>query len=239
MIRKGLPDKGFWGKVDKTVDSECWNWLGFLDRDGYGQILCNGRREYAHRMSWILHKGEIPEDMFISHNCLNHGCVNPDHLILNRKDVPVEERFWEKVDKKGIDDCWNWIGSTNKNGYGTFIFNGKVELSHRVSWIIHNGSILDNMNVLHDCDNPSCVNCNHLFLGTHKDNMRDMFNKNRHHIDKKGEKNNSAKLTESQVIEIRNLAATTNLTRKQIAGKYNISYSTAANIIKRKRWIHI
>ena len=90
------------------------------------------------------------------------------------------ERFWNKVMKiVETDECWEWIAFKNKDGYGLFGYNGKNQKAHRVSWQLHNGPIPDGLCVLHKCDNPSCVNPNHLFLGTNADNIKDRVNKNR------------------------------------------------------------
>lgn len=100
----------------------------------------------------------------------------------------INDRFWEYVDKNGLkpahvpelDNCWVWTGGkSGKAGYGTISFRGKKCVSSRVSWILHNGEIPQGMCVLHKCDNPPCVNPNHLFLGTHLDNTRDMIKKGR------------------------------------------------------------
>lgn len=95
-----------------------------------------------------------------------------------RKPSPLtpEERFWAKVEKG--PDCWEWKAFRNK-GYGKFTYNGRMYLAHRLSWILTNGPIPDGLGVLHSCDNPPCVNPDHLFLGTQLDNMRDASNKGR------------------------------------------------------------
>lgn len=98
------------------------------------------------------------------------------HLRLDK----AESLFWEKVDKRGPEDCWEWKAAHTKRGYGCFRFNERQDLSHRVSYILAHGSIPDGLWVLHKCDNPKCVNPAHLFLGTHQDNMNDMKNKGRH-----------------------------------------------------------
>ncbi len=95
---------------------------------------------------------------------------------------PIADRFWKFVDKKSNDDCWNWTGGKMGNGYGSLRVSNKQGshvYAHRLSWELHNGPIPKGMQVLHHCDNPSCVNPNHLFIGTASDNMRDMDSKNR------------------------------------------------------------
>ncbi len=89
-------------------------------------------------------------------------------------------RFWSKVDKTST--CWNWQGALNEKGYGLFKVGGKYGVAaktHRVVWKMLVGSIPINMCVLHKCDNRRCVNPDHLYLGTHQDNMNDMKNKDR------------------------------------------------------------
>lgn len=99
-----------------------------------------------------------------------------------RKRRPIEDRFWEKVQK--TDSCWLWTGSKQgRMGYGYLHIGGKKDRkpsrAHRLSWVIHNGPIPDGLYVLHKCDVPACVNPDHLFLGDHKANMQDCASKGR------------------------------------------------------------
>jgi len=91
--------------------------------------------------------------------------------------IPVEKRVWTKVKK--TESCWEWTASKNVHGYGIIKKDGRMHLAHRVLFELTGGKIPNGMQVLHHCDNPACVNPDHLFLGTHGDNMRDMFKKGR------------------------------------------------------------
>lgn len=133
-------------------------------------------------------------------------------------------RFWEKVLVDDSDKCWEWSAATvTKWKYGAFRYNGKTGYAHRFSWELHNGKIPNGLFVLHKCDNPSCVNPEHLFLGTHSDNMIDM--------DKKGRRT-LRKLTPEIIREIR--SSDESLT--SMAGRLGVAISTVGDTRNRKRW---
>lgn len=91
--------------------------------------------------------------------------------------MTLVERFTVKVDRQ--DGCHEWKGARSGGGYGYMKVDGKVVTAHRIAWLIHKGSIPHNMEVCHSCDNPGCVNVQHLWVGTHADNMKDMAGKGR------------------------------------------------------------
>lgn len=123
-------------------------------------------------------------------------------IALSEKDI---ERFWKKVDKRGPDECWNWRAAKT-NGYGAQKIKGFHFVASRLSWIIHFGDIPEGLKALHKCDNPPCVNPEHLFLGTDNDNMVDKVKKGRATGGSQpGEKNGSVKLRVDNVFEIRRL----------------------------------
>lgn len=87
--------------------------------------------------------------------------------------MSLSDRFWSKVSRGETGECWTWTGCTNAEGYGRIFTKESVQNAHRVSWKIANGDIPRDLVVRHRCDNPSCVNPDHLELGTHADNARD------------------------------------------------------------------
>lgn len=152
------------------------------------------------------------------------------------KPRPLSVRFWEKVQK--TDTCWIWLGAIDNVGYGSIRINGQTFRSHRVSYELKYGSIPNNdLCVLHRCDNRRCVNPDHLFLGTKKDNTFDMINKGRA-IHPKGIDCSSHKLSENQVLEIRMRYANGESTRK-ITKDYPVSASTIWAIVTMKKWSHL
>jgi len=137
-------------------------------------------------------------------------------------------RFWSNVEK-GLS-CWNWTGSRSTNGYGRIHFLGKRRAAHRVSWLIHHGEF-PSMCVLHTCDNRLCVNPQHLWLGTARDNAQDMVAKGRHYYQTPGRKR---KLNPEKVREIRSLGAI--MSAMKIADLYGVSACTISGILHRRLW---
>lgn len=79
-LPKVSPEQLFLEKINKPSDSECWEWAGHLMVNGYGQLTAGARQWTAHRFSYTMHKGKIPDGLIIRHSCHNRKCVNPDHL---------------------------------------------------------------------------------------------------------------------------------------------------------------
>jgi hypothetical protein len=106
----------------------------------------------------------------------------------------TEDRFWRKVARTGPAECWLWLAGRNPKGYGRFGMHGSAVFAHRQAYALTVGAIPEGMYVCHRCDNPPCCNPEHLFLGTHADNIRDMTRKGRADRDKKrGDLNGSRK----------------------------------------------
>lgn len=135
------------------------------------------------------------------------------------------------------EGCWNFTGHRDKNGYGKLRWKGKGMLAHRVSYMIVNGYLPDDLLVCHKCDNPSCINPQHLFLGTNYDNTMDAVRKGRKFIpDSRGENHGGGKLKEADVREIRRLCASRALPQSHIAKQYGINQSVVCAIHRRKIW---
>lgn len=143
------------------------------------------------------------------------------------------KRFWSKISVKSDTECWEWQGKLSP--YGKFRIGKKMLYSHRVTWEIVNGTIPQEMHVLHSCDNPACCNPNHLFLGSHLDNMRDKVTKNRQHIPK-GEMNGFHKLSNQQIEDIRLRYAMRDILQKELAQQYGVSRQHISAIINRHTW---
>lgn len=152
----------------------------------------------------------------------------------------LAQRFWEKVIV--VDDensCWLWVGGKTIEGYGRMKGGDgrRNELSHRVSWTLHYGEIPEGMLVLHRCDRPSCIRPHHLWLGTDQDNMSDRDRKGRQ-AQPRGEKSGKAKLTDPQIIAIRQRRKE-GWTYKMIADEFNMHETNASNICNKRTWGHV
>lgn len=142
--------------------------------------------------------------------------------------MSLAETFWKyaEVTDRG---CWGWRASVGSHGYGQITYLQQKYTAHRVSWELHFGSIPDGLCVLHRCDNRRCVNPNHLFLGTRKDNLEDMTAKGRR---VRGSKHGRSKLTEAEVLEIRS----SNEPQRVLAARYCVTPGAISLIKIRRNW---
>lgn len=170
---------------------------------------------------------------------------------MGRPRETLESKFWSKVKKgRSLDDCWEWTASKFKAGYGQ-LTHGYAEgehknlKGHRVSYEIHFGAIPDGMLVCHRCDEPSCANPRHLYLGTWQDNVQDMIVKGRRY-DTSGANNGQAKITAKIAEQIRKEYAKNDPTfnryqrrkwsQAKLGAKYGITQTVVSNIVNGNYW---
>jgi hypothetical protein len=183
------------------------------------------------------------------------------------KRIPVANRFWDKVNKNGLiqshmnTPCWEWTAFRNPQGYGMVGTENKTELAHRISYLLCYNELKDF--ILHKCDNPACVNPEHLYQGNAKDNADDMHKRGRYvypptgdnhwtrkyperskpniKIEQKarGERIGIHVLTDEKVLEIRASYIPYKVSIPKLAKKYGVGLSTLRAVIERKTWKHI
>lgn len=149
---------------------------------------------------------------------------------------PLNERFWAKVDIRGPDDCWPWVGARNGYGCGHLGISGKNVSAHRLAYELVKGPILDGTEVCHSCDNHPCCNPAHLWPGTHLDNMQDAVAKGR---SARGERNGSHKLTSVQATEIRDRYESGDITQCSLGAAYGVSGRCVSDITTGRTWGHV
>lgn len=144
--------------------------------------------------------------------------------------------FWEHVDRSGgPSSCWPWKHGLDSNGYGSITRKPRVYSTHRVAYTLAVGPIPDGIYVLHRCDNRPCCNPDHLFLGSHADNMADMKSKGRGRSGNKGgAAAHNKKLTQLQVDEIRRRYP--GESQPALGREFGVSASQISRIVTGKRW---
>ena len=152
-----------------------------------------------------------------------------DIITCMRSRIPWQQRFWRFVTPGGPDECWEWQGARNALGYGRLNRGGRNGITikaHRASWEIYTGEDPGENDICHTCDNPACVNPNHLWAGNAKSNAQDMVNKGRHgNMPGKG-----AKITDAQIIELRQYAAS-GTPYEDLANAYGLTLNYVIGII--------
>jgi hypothetical protein len=155
--------------VDRDGPGGCHMWTGPRDGDGFGRYVVDGESVAAHRL--VFAKGSEYGFGYLRHTCGNRACVRLAHLVGPRA-VKWQVRFWAKVQRRGIDECWDWTGATNAGGYGVIRVDGKTEYVHRIAWFLapEEGWYGIDFPVGHTCGNRICTNYRHLFaLGAPRD----------------------------------------------------------------------
>lgn len=170
--------------------------------------------------------GEPPCEPWVRPGTLREGVSRPP------KEEALADRFWAKA-KRTSSGCWEWTAGTTTGGYGKFWAAGRAVGAHRFSWELANDrKIPEGKWVLHDCDNPPCVNPNHLFIGTNVDNMADMVAKGRQ---TRGVEHLSSKLTPADVRAIR----ASDESQRVLAVRFAVSQMAIWRVLVHRTWKHV
>lgn len=163
---------------------ECWLWTGATGNTGTATIIISKQSRSARRVLWELEHGPVEGRALIMTTCGAKLCMNPTHHY--RKSLALVDLLWQAVEK--TETCWNYTGSVDHNGYGVIYQLGQHYRVHRLSYELAYGKIEGHVPghpeleicVCHHCDNPACVNPEHLFLGDDRANQEDKVAKGRH-----------------------------------------------------------
>lgn len=194
------------------------------------------------RVAWVC-KCDCGNDKIVKGTALQQaetktcGCFH--NMPEREREKQTKARIKKYIKIHPETGCWEWQGFLMACGYGLTSHKGKKILAHRASWLVCEGEIPNNMCVLHKCDNRKCINPDHLFLGTKKENTIDMLKKKRHsYVPHLGINHGCAKLTEEQVYSIRKKKKMGS-TNKELAMEFNVFRSTIEKIVYRQTWKHL
>jgi hypothetical protein len=157
------------------------------------------------------------------------------------------EVLWSKVDKRGQDECWPWLGWRNSQGYGRFEIDGKSYYAHRAIFALANPGSVElsappsryaHGFMRHKCDNPSCCNPTHLLVGTHTDNMRDKVERGRSKWFESSVDSPRAKLSDGDVRTIRNLKKH-GYTYKALQAMFGVSKATITGVLSGRHYADV
>lgn len=146
------------------------------------------------------------------------------------------QKFWNRIAAPDQRGCMNWTGYQHKDGYGALSYQRRYWLTHRLAWLLTHGDIPEGFCVCHSCDNRLCCNPDHLFLGSHADNMGDMKRKGRRLRVNTGERNGRAKVTAEQVSEIRASYSAGGARQVDLAAKFGLSQGMISAIVRGAFW---
>ena len=148
--------------------------------------------------------------------------------------MSIEDRL-NKFHIKNHRGCWNWTGKKDRMGYGRCSFEGKKQFTHRISHKVFKGPVPDDLCVLHSCDNPACINPDHLRVGTQEDNAGDMLSRNRASV---GERHTASKLNNESVMKIVKLR-NDGMTIADIARNFDVASTTVSSVLRGHTWSHL
>ena len=248
----------------------CWEWTGVVAPTGYGiaHLREDGvsTRMGAHRLSYVLHEGDIARGLVVRHTCHNRLCCNPSHLLVgthqdnandrvragnkgihrdsNARNVQHRDnrsRLMARIRKDPDSGCWIWKGGKRKSGYGVMVWNPRSSddprnmVTHRASYILHNGDIPKGMLVRHLCHVKLCVNPEHLAVGSPKANSKDEADAGKLRV---GEAHHRTSITEDQVREMRELRIA-GWPIRRLATKFGVSQGAVCAATVGRTWRHV
>lgn len=205
-----------------------------------------------HYVRWKNHGDPHHVTVRVRPTCSVEGCNEPHNAkgyclvhymrlknagstdLVNPASLPVEQAFSHYVGPATATGCTEWLGARNRQGYGRIVRGDNQMAAHRVSYELHKGPIPDGLLIRHTCDNPPCVNPDHLLIGTVRDNSQDSIERGRH---AHGETAGPTKLNEDQVKEIIQLKG--RMTQREIGELYGISREAVSGIHTRRNWKHL
>lgn len=187
----------------------------------------DGKYHQAHRLSWTLFRSKLSAEDVVTRICESRSCVSPDHLVLKGSPGWLESQC--AVQPNG---CWVWRNRCNAGGYGRFIVGGKDYLAHRFSFELFKGEIPKGMGALHTCDNPPCVNPEHIYAGAAKQNTCDMLSKGR---EAWGDRAGSGKLSADQVRAAFDMRRN-GLLQREIADRLGVTQSSVSRLLSKQSW---
>lgn len=216
----------FWKGID-LQETGCWVWK---TKSGSSSIWVSSEKRSYSLTEMVLALFRLKKTVAnISRTCGNGKCYNPQHF-----DIDYESRFWSQVEIGGPDDCWPWIGAAeSRDGRGRWWYPGRQTVfAYQAAYLMKVGGIPTGLCVCHKCDNPTCVNPAHLFLGTTAENTLDAVAKQRHSF---GDDHYCRKLSSSDIPRIRALLAD-GWNDSEISRSYGVDPATIRGIRIGKTW---
>lgn len=238
--KRGMtPVDRFWAKVRPESGDACWQWTAGKLASGFGSYrVSTGLAVVAHRYSYELAFGPVPDGKFVAQTCGNKLCVAPHHLVLQSQRKPPVDAIKRLLGGVTVqpNGCWNFGDAMS--GYTTLGRGMDEPSAHRFSYEFHKGEIPDGLYVLHSCDNKRCVNPDHLHVGTAADNMREKIERKRHRF---GEEHGNARLTDEivRLCRARHVRGCKVNGIKAMADEVGVSDTALASAVHGKTWSHV